>query len=189
MKFLLYDLLGRTYLLQYLTDTWSRFIRLQWWSIMWLITLQKNKVHFDFWADDVRFYWPDVFPSFSFKWVFFFFGVFYSPDMLNTSVFSAEWRLIKGRSLSVCAFFSCVSSEADVRAWNSSFFFFLCLKTFRYVSQHNHLPMFPRPSVAEAGDANSCCSFRVFNLQSLLRVRQLRCLKLLYPETQKSIRE
>lgn len=76
MKFLLYDLLGRTYLLQYLTDTWSRFIRLQWWSIMWLITLQKNKVHFDFWADDVRFYWPDFFPSFSFKWVFFFFGVF-----------------------------------------------------------------------------------------------------------------
>lgn len=43
MKFLLYDLLGRTYLLQYLTDTWSRFIRLQWWSIMWLITLQKIK--------------------------------------------------------------------------------------------------------------------------------------------------
>lgn len=128
MKFLLYGLLGRTYLLQYLTDTWSRFIRLQWWSIMWLITLQKNKVHFDFWADDVRFYWPDVFPSFSFKWVFFFFGVFYSPDMLNTSVFSAEWRLIKGRSLSVCAFFSCVSSEADVRAWNSSFFFFYVLR-------------------------------------------------------------
>lgn len=88
----------------------------------------KNKVHFDFWADDVRFYWPDVFPSFSFKWVFFFFGVFYSPDMLNTSVFSAEWRLIKGRSLSVCAFFSCVSSEADVRAWNSSFFFFYVLR-------------------------------------------------------------
>lgn len=147
----------------------------------------KNKVHFDFWADDVRFYWPDFFPSFSFKWVFFFFGVFthqicwillYSPQS-DVSLKDAVCRFV----------LSSVVSRARLMYDPEIAHFFLCLKTFRYVSQHNHLPMFPRPSVAEAGDANSCCSFRVFNLQSLLRVRQLRCLKLLYPETQKSIRE
>ena len=125
---------------------------------------------------------------FFFQVIFLLLWCFYSPDMwiilLILLVLAAEWRLVKGRRLSVCAIFSCVWSEADTRAWNSSFF--LCLKTFRYVSQHNHLPMFPRPSVAEAGDANSCCSFSVFNLHSLLCVRQLRCLKLLYPETQRS---
>lgn len=187
MKFLLYDLLGRTYLLQYLTDTWSRFIRLQWWSIMWLITLQKIK--FILISELTMCVFIDRMS----------FLLFLSSEFSSSLVFSTHqicWILLYSPQSdvslkdAVCRFvLSSVVSRARLMYDPEIAHFFLCLKTFRYVSQHNHLPMFPRPSVAEAGDANSCCSFRVFNLQSLLRVRQLRCLKLLYPETQKSIRE